>query len=204
MRLIAAILAFACSSSIAMATEEPDFASVQRDGNIEVRDYAGQIVAEVTVEGSRETAPSSAFRPLANYIFGGNAPRQEIAMTAPVTSTQGQEIAMTAPVTSSESGQGSWTVAFIMPSEWTLQTLPAPNDPRVSLREVAPRRMVAIEFRGGRTAENLSGHLGQLETWLEENGYAVVGAPEYAFYSPPWVPTPLRRNEIMIEVAAGF
>lgn len=200
MRLLAVLLTFAFSTAAAMATEEPAYESVRRDGAIEVRDYAGMIVAEVTVEGSREAAPNRGFRPLANYIFGGNAPREEIAMTAPVTATQGQEIAMTAPVTSSSEGDDQWTVAFIMPSEWTMATLPEPNDPRVSLREIEPRRMVAIEFRGGRSADNLSGHLAELESWLADNGYEAAGDPEYAFYSPPWVPTPLRRNEIMLEV----
>jgi hypothetical protein len=194
------VLSLMLMSAAAMATEEPAYESVRRDGAIEVRDYAGMIVAEVTVEGSREAAPNRGFRPLANYIFGGNAPREEIAMTAPVTATQGQEIAMTAPVTSSPDGEDQWTVAFIMPSEWTMASLPEPNDPRVTLREIEPRRMVAIEFRGGRSADNLSRHLGELQTWLADNGYAAAGEPEYAFYSPPWVPTPLRRNEIMIEV----
>ncbi|WP_420432028.1 hypothetical protein [Hyphobacterium sp.] len=65
------------------------------------------------------------------------------------------------------------------------------------------RRDGAIEFRGGRSAENLSGYPGELEAWLAAQGYEAVGDPEYAFFSPPWVPTPLRRNEIMIEVAAA-
>ncbi|WP_421786316.1 SOUL family heme-binding protein [Hyphobacterium sp.] len=201
MRLIVGLLALMFSPAAAMATEEPAYESVHRDGAIEVRDYAGMIVAEVTVEGGREAAPNRGFRPLANYIFGGNAPREEIAMTAPVTARPGQDIAMTAPVTSSPAAGDQWTVAFIMPSEWTMETLPEPNDPRVSLREVEPRRMVAIEFRGGRSDNNLSRHLQELESWLAANGYEATGDPVYAFYSPPWVPSPLRRNEIMIEIA---
>jgi hypothetical protein len=28
----------------------------------------------------------------------------------------------------------SWTVSFVMPRSWTLETLPRPNDSRISLR----------------------------------------------------------------------
>ncbi|HCR65033.1 MAG TPA: heme-binding protein, partial [Oceanicaulis sp.] len=83
-----------------MAAEEPAYTLVERDGPIEIRDYAPQIIAEVVVDGDRRQASGRGFRPLAGYIFGDNQPREEIAMTAPVTSTRsGQEIAMTAPVT---------------------------------------------------------------------------------------------------------
>ena len=199
MRFISLIAALILSSA-AMAAEEPAYTSVYRDGDIEVRDYAPMIVAEVQVQGSRERAPNSGFRPLADFIFGNNSPRQNISMTAPVTATRGESINMTAPVTSTEGEGGTWTVGFVMPSEWTMETLPQPNNAAVSIREVPTRRMVAIEFRGGRTDRNLDEHLAELEAWMAENGYEAAGDPEYAYYSAPWVPTPFKRNEIMIEI----
>ncbi|WP_421791974.1 SOUL family heme-binding protein [Hyphobacterium sp.] len=199
MRFIALFAALIVSSA-AMAAEEPAFTSVARDGNIEVRDYASMIVAEVQVRGSRGRASSAGFRPLADFIFGNNAPRQEIDMTAPVTTTRGQEIAMTAPVTSTEATDGIWTVGFVMPSEYTMETLPEPNNPAVQLREVPGRRMVVIEFNGARTSDRLDTHLNELESWLAAQGYEAVGEAEYASYSAPWVPTPFKRHEIMIEV----
>jgi hypothetical protein len=68
-----------------MATEEPAHRVVERVGAIEIREYAAMIVAEVEVSGDQTRASNRGFRPLANYIFGGNTPRQEIAMTTPVT-----------------------------------------------------------------------------------------------------------------------
>lgn len=106
-----------------------------RDGHFEVRDYPALVVAEVTVEGEQKEAASKGFRLLAGYIFGANKKRQRIAMTAPVAQqAAGENIAMTAPVAQTQGAAGTWVVRFTMPSAWTLETLPVPNDARVTLR----------------------------------------------------------------------
>lgn len=168
-----------------MAADEPAHTVLLRDGAIEVREYAPVIVAEVEVSGSREDAGSRGFRPLADYIFGNNAPRQSIEMTAPVTSTS--------------SGNNIWTVAFIMPAVWTMETLPRPNNPAINIREIFERRMVVIKYRGRRTAIIIEQHESELRAWMSANGYDSSGEAVYASFSPPWTPLPLRRHEIMIE-----
>jgi hypothetical protein len=199
--LFAALIAL--TPSAAMATEEPAHRVVERQGAIEIREYAAMIVAEVEVSGDQTRASNRGFRPLANYIFGGNTPRQEIAMTTPVTAapSRGQEIAMTAPVTYEPGEDGRWTVAFVMPSEWTMDTLPQPNDPNVTLREVAPKRIAAIRFNGGRNPRRFAAHQAELMAFLDARGLTAVGDPTFAYYSPPWIPTSLRRNEIWVELA---
>ena len=143
------------------------------------------------------------FQPLANYIFGGNQPREDIAMTAPVTASRsGQSIAMTAPVTYEPAGEGEWVVSFIMPSEWTMETLPVANDPEVRLREAPPRRVAVIQFSGVMNERRAERHLEELEAFLSERGLSALGAPTFAAYNPPWIPGPFRRNEIWIEVSA--
>ena len=189
-------------SGPAMAAEEPAYTLVERMGSIEIRDYPALIHAEVSVPGDRQEAMRRGFQPLANYIFGGNQPQSEIAMTAPVTSSRsGQSIAMTAPVTSErpEAG-GAWTVSFIMPSEWTMQTLPAANDPRVRLRQAPPRRVAVVQFSGVMNERRSERHLAELEAFLDERGLKAQGEPVYAAYDPPWIPGPFRRNEIWIEI----
>ena len=147
MRVFAGLAGLVCllASGAAMAAEEPSYTLVERVGSIEIRDYPGLIHAEVTVRGDRQTATRRGFQPLANYIFGGNQPREDIAMTAPVTASRsGQSIAMTAPVTSEPAGEGEWVVSFIMPSEWTMETVPVANDPDVRLREAPPLRVLRL------------------------------------------------------------
>lgn len=206
MRLFPALAALiALISAPAMAAEEPPYAVVETHGDIEIRDYPALIVAEVEMDGDRREAANQGFRPLAGYIFGGNSPREEIAMTAPVTSTPaegGAEIAMTAPVTSEPVGEGSWRVAFIMPEQWSMDTLPAPDDARVELREVPARRVAAIRFNGLMGEDRIADKLSELQTFLDEHDHEAASAPTYAAYNPPWIPAPFRRNEIWIEIAA--
>jgi len=205
MRVFAGLAGLVCllASGAAMAAEEPSYTLVERVGSIEIRDYPGLIHAEVTVRGDRQTATRRGFQPLANYIFGGNQPREDIAMTAPVTASRsGQSIAMTAPVTYEPAGEGEWVVSFIMPSEWTMETLPVANDPDVRLREAPPRRVAVIQFSGVMNERRAERHLEELEAFLSERGLSALGAPTFAAYNPPWIPGPFRRNEIWIEVSA--
>lgn len=83
-----------------------------------------------------------------------------------------------------------------------METLPAPNDPRVTLREMPARRMAAIRFSGGPDMARFEEMTGELTAFLEREGYEIVGEPVYARYDPPWIPTPFRRNEVMIEIAS--
>ncbi|MEN0652506.1 MULTISPECIES: SOUL family heme-binding protein [Hyphobacterium] len=204
---LAAALTALVPFSEARAADEPPHTVARSEGPIEIRDYAPMILAEVEVSGSMAGAGNSGFRPLAGYIFGANTSRQsqgseEIAMTSPVIQTRSEEIAMTTPVTQTRGEAGQWRVAFVMPPEWSMETLPAPNDPRVTLREMPARRMAAIRFSGGPDMNRFEEMTGELTAFLEREGYEIVGEPVYARYDPPWVPTPFRRNEVMIEIAS--
>lgn len=203
--MLAALPALAIAPA-AQASDEPPHTVTREEGAIQIRDYDAMILAEVEVSGSMAAAGNSGFRPLANYIFGGNTSRQtqgsdEIAMTSPVIQSRSEEIAMTTPVTQTRGQAGEWRVAFVMPPEWTMETLPVPNDARVELREVPARRMAAIRLSGGPNMERFEEKTDELTGFLEAEGYEIVGEPVYARYDPPWVPTPFRRNEVMIEVA---
>lgn len=196
-------LALAMSSLSSLATDEPKHSVVTKVGDFEIRQYQAMIVAEVSVEGSMGDASSKGFRPLAGFIFGDNQPEQEIAMTAPVTRTKSVKIEMTAPVTrveNAEGGEGSWTVAFVMPDSWTMETLPKPINKDISLREVPERLVASIQFSGRGNEKAHRKNQVKLEQWISDQGYEIIGQPQYAGYDAPWVPWPFRRNEVMIDV----
>ncbi len=187
----------------ARAIEEPAYTLVLQDGAIEIRDYAPTIVAEVLVEADRSRASSAGFQPLADYIFGANAPRQSIEMTAPVTTQAAPvKIDMTAPVTQTQAEDGRWLVRFVMPSEWTMETLPAPTNPSVALIETPPQRVAAIRYSGSWRAASQDAKTAELMSWITAQDLVVAGPPIYAGYNPPWTPPFLRRNEVMIPLAA--
>ena len=199
--LIAAVLSVLPMT--AGATEEPPHETLVKDGKYEIRRYEPTIVAEVEITGDMRRAGNSGFRPLADFIFGNNTARSEIEMTAPGTRVKSEKIAMTAPVTRTLD-DSVWTVAFVMPKEWTMDTLPVPNNSDVKIREVPGELMATVKFSGVGREGVFEQKQAALETWLSEQGYEAIGAPRFAGYDAPYVPGPFRRNEVMIPVAISL
>ncbi|MBS2033068.1 MAG: heme-binding protein [Deltaproteobacteria bacterium] len=186
----------------AMATETPKHQVLARYRDFEVREYPSLVVAETEVEGDRGEADNEGFSRLAGYIFGRNHSAKKIAMTAPVTEAPVEEkkIAMTAPVTEESAGPRRWRMQFMMPSELPLEALPEPNDARVHLRVLPPRRFAAIRYSGRWSQQNYDEHLEQLQAAMQREGLSAKGEPVWARYDPPFKPWFLRTNEILIEV----
>ena len=192
---------------VAMATEEPEYTILNQVDNFELRRYDPQIVAQTWVTGDQKQAGNKGFKILADYIFGNNtAPGGEsskISMTSPVKmqpqradSDQSQKIAMTSPVAMQEQ-DGKWRVRFVMPSKYTMQTLPKPNNDEVIIIEVPAKTYGVIKFSGLTGEEKVATKTAQLKEWMQNLN--IVGTPEMARYNPPWTLPFMRRNEIMIE-----
>jgi len=197
---------FGGCSIVGTKTTEPSWHSVRQDGDIEIRDYDPMVVAEVTTAGERYAAINAGFRILAEYIFGGNTAQTKIPMTAPVTQeardAKSVKIAMTAPVTQEASAnQNEWKIRFVMPPEYTLTSLPVPNDARIKFLKIPAYRTAVIQFSGFNTDNNLNEHQTTLMNWLTKNNIAPIGQPIYAFYNPPWTLPFFRRNEIMVRIS---
>ena len=198
--VLGAILGATLVGTDAMAVEEPAFKAVLHEGAFEVRDYPALVVAEVTVSGDQKEAASRGFRLLAGYIFGGNKRRQSIAMTAPVAQAPTSEkIAMTAPVTQTQNA-GEWVVRFTMPSAYSMETLPEPNDPKVHLRAVPPARFAVLQFSGLARKDDVAAKTAELEKLAATHHLRAIGPASLAQYDPPWTLWFMRRNEVMIPV----
>ncbi len=127
---------------------------------------------------------------------------EKIAMTAPVMQKSGNEkIAMTAPVMEVQAGNQMWVIQFVMPKQYTLKTLPKPNNPAVKIIEKLGKKMIAIRFSGFVTESNLTEHLKVLQQYINQKAIKTSGEPVYAFYNPPWTLPMQRRNEILINLA---
>jgi hypothetical protein len=187
-------------SSTAMATEEPDFKLLEKDGNFELRQYAAYVVAETRVEADFEDAGSVAFQRLFGYISGKNVAQQKIAMTAPVTQSRGEKIAMTAPVSQVADGR-AFLVAFTLPSTYTLATAPKPLDPTIQVREVPAQVIACWRYSGRWTVENYRQNETLLRERIKARGLVARGDATLARYNPPFTPWFLRRNEVLIPVA---
>jgi hypothetical protein len=184
-----------------MAIEEPPYKVVEESGDFEIRQYQPYIEAETLVEGDFREVGNVGFRRLFDYIQGKNRKRQEIPMTAPVTQEAASEkIPMTAPV-GQEKVAGKWRITFVMPSSYTMSTLPQPLDPRVNLVEIPGRLMAVNQYSGTWSQKRYEAKERELREFIQEKGLKVVGQPLWARYNPPFMPWFLRRNEVMIPVA---
>lgn len=180
------------------AIEEPEYKVLRQLDNVELRQYAPYVVAEVVLDATAEDAGSQAFPILAGYIFGKNKGQRKFAMTAPVTQTAVPvKMEMTAPVTQAEV-PGGMRVQFVLPGDVTLESAPEPLDPRVQLRLVPASQWAAIRYSGTWSQTNDDEHLGKLQAALAAAGVATQGPPVLARYNSPMTPWFMRRNEIWL------
>jgi len=187
-----------------MAIEKPTYKILDKDGSIELREYAAYIRATVSVTGlSHNNAGNNAFSLLADYIFGNNIDRSKIKMTVPVMteySNLSTKIAMTAPVTTIHNDNNTYEVSFVMPSEYTIHTIPRPVNTAVTLHEVPKHRSVAITFSGRSSEDTIHSNTNSIQKWIAKNKLTAVSSPSLARYDPPWKPGFMRTNEIIIHV----
>ena len=207
--LLALLVGFLGMES-AMAIEEPKYEVRISQAPFELRHYAPTLIAQTLVEGDMDAASNKGFRLIADFIFGnnlavGSEQAAKIAMTAPVTvEPQSSKIAMTAPVTI-EPQLGSaqqWRIHFVMPSQYTLATIPKPKNSAVTLHELPSKYFVVHRYSGFNTEARVQEKTDEALAWAKQQSLKVVGTPQLSRYDPPWTLPMFRRNEIMVEVAA--
>lgn len=173
---------------------------LKKDGKIELREYPAHILAEVDVRDKDfKNAANSGFGPLADFIFGNNTSKSGISMTAPVEITRSEKIAMTAPVKVQKSAK-VYTVSFVMPKRYTLESLPKPGNKEVRIKKVSGYNAAAIRFSGFFNEKKISKKADELAAWVKKEGLKPKGSIIVAGYDPPWVPFFLARNEVMVIV----
>ena len=191
----------------AMAYEEPLYRVLEENDSFEIREYAPYLVAVVLVRDDFEDVGNRAFRVLFDYISGQNTKQKKISMTVPVNQQpvpkNGEKIKMTTPVLQapeSEEGNG-YRFSFVMPSEYSLDTLPRPNDPRITINQVPARLMAVRRYSGSWSEKNYRKNETILLTALRERELKTEGAPIYARYNSPFSLWFMRRNEVLIGLA---
>ena len=197
-----------CSTSLLTActvfgirnSEEAKYSVLYTENNIQIRQYQELLIAQTQSKGDYEKSSSSAFKLLAGYIFGENQSQKKIEMTTPVLQkSQSEKIEMTVPVYQQENSD-TWTMTFVLPSKYTLETIPIPLDKNIEIKMVPAKKVATIQYTGFINSKKIKDHADQLLSWLESNGYTSVSEPYSAGYDPPWTIPFLRRNEVHIEI----
>lgn len=198
--LLLVVISLAGPLNTLMATEEAEYNVLDCDGDFELRQYTPQIVAETLVEGDFKEVGNEGFRRLFDYISGNNRKKQSIPMTAPVSQeTASERIPMTAPVNQEKVGE-KWRITFLLPSRYSMETLPEPLDPRIKLVEIPPRLMAAFRYSGTWSKERYEERENRLKERIRQRGLTIAGESIFARYNPPFMPWFLRRNEVLIPV----
>lgn len=196
-KLAASLAFFLIAAGPAMAVEEPPFETLLKDGAFELRRYPALVVAETVVQGDMGSASNQGFRRIADFIFGNNSAttpdkKTTIAMTAPVAVQPLQD--------SDFKSAPEWRVQFVMPGEYSLGTLPRPNNPAVAVRQAPVRTTAVLSYSGLNSDAKVQAKTEELKAWVSARKLESLGPPQLARYDPPWTLPPWRRNEIQIEV----
>lgn len=173
-------------------TESTSYEVLETFDGVEIRRYPTIILAKVS-----GLSDDMAFRILFRYITGENKVRQDIAMTVPVISTGPtyQRIAMTRPVLSDEE-----SFSFVVPSFYSITTVPQPVDERVRMVEVKPRKLAVLRFSGRMHQEAIETKEAELLRAVKGRGLKTRGEAFLMRYNGPGTPGFLRRNEVAIEI----
>jgi hypothetical protein len=184
--LIAATALFIFQSFTNMAfaeTEKQKYRVVHSEKEFEIRFYPSALLATVYSDANnyRELAYPG-FRKLAGYIFGGNESDTKISMTSPV-----------------HMDMDSASMSFVMPSSFSEENLPMPDDPGVKIERTDDVYVAAIRFGGYASDKDIRNYSEKLKSLLEEKGIKWYGNFRYLGYNPPFQPFG-RRNEIIVNV----
>ena len=200
----AVLIQSGCSVFGIRSTEEASYVVLDDQEEFQLREYAGLVVVETTVNAEFDQAGNEAFGRLFGYISGENQASQKIAMTAPVLATEdnsadGESIDMTAPVIADQTSDG-WRYTFVLPNSYTLANAPIPTNTKVRLVEIEPKLVAVLRYSGTWDEDDFRDNSARLQSWISENQLELLSLPRVAGYDPPWTIPFLRRNEVMIDV----
>jgi len=166
-------------------TEEQKYTVIKKFKEFEIRFYPSATIA--TINSNAKTykdLSGPGFRKLAGYIFGGNETNAKISMTSPVQMDINDSVS---------------TMSFVMPSAYTKDNLPKPNDPIVRIKNTADEYVAVIKFGGYASDEDLKIYSEKLQSLLKENRITAFGNYRFLGYNPPFQFIG-RRNEIIVAI----
>lgn len=151
--------------------------------NVNFKTYSQYTLASVKMDGKSLNNAKGKFSVLANYIFGGNSDKKQIAMTSPVIYNMSNYA----------------TFSFIMPDNYEVSNLPSPNSKEISFKTNKNQCIASITFGGFVNNENCKENYLKLLEVLNANDISHSNDYMLAVYNSPYQIIN-RKNEIWIEV----
>ncbi len=164
-------------------SDQPKYDVIKRQESFEIRHYQSFMMIEAT---DRNLESYQGFRLAFDFIQGNNE--------------RGQKIAMTVPVVNQLNDNGVQTTAFVMPLKMTYDDVPQPLNDNLQ-KVIMPERLCAvIRFSSNPKMSEIRDFEKNLRSWIDQEGYRIVGVLQLARYNPPFIPGFLKRNELWFEV----
>jgi len=121
-------------------------------------------------------------------------------MTAPVIlEPKSKIINMTAPIIT-EGNNREWLISFIMPKEFSIKTLPKPNNKDIKIISLPKEKYAVIVFSGLVREVSYKEQAMLLNNFISDSNLTSVGQLQIARYNPPWTLPFFRRNELMVKI----
>lgn len=155
---------------------------LKKDGKFEIRSY--QDLITVAVEESNLVS-ANGFGSIFQYISGGNENKEKISMTTPVIN---------------ELKEDGVTTEFVMPRRYNASTLPKPENKKLSIKKTESSTVLSITFNGSINDKRLRFYKKLLSDYAVKNNLTTTGIFRLARYNPPFMPSFLRRNELLIDL----
>lgn len=161
--------------------EQPEYDLMDKEGKFELRRYK-----EAKILSTTTSEFNNGFSTLSSYIFGKNKEKEKIAMTSPVLTEMDNE--------------KTKRMVFYVPKKFENKEMPTPYSDNIDFSIQETRSIAIIRFHGFMTYKKREKYLDKLLEILELKGIQTKGSAFYLNYSDPFVPPPMRINEIGIEI----
>ena len=161
--------------------EQPEYELKEKEGKFELRRYKDAKILSTTTSQF-----NNAFSVLSSYIFGKNKENEKIAMTSPVLTEMETDNTM--------------KMVFFIPKKYRNKQMPTPYSDDIEISTQNARDVAVIRFHGFMTEKKRERYLDKLLEILKKKSIQTKGSAFYMNYSDPFVPPPLRINEIGIEL----
>jgi hypothetical protein len=162
--------------------ETAEYQVLEKDGDFEIRRYETYHTAAVEQDGLSDDI---GFNQLFDYISGNNTNHEKIAMTVPVIN---------------EMKRDRITTEFVIPHKYSLENIPRPNNPNITLKKIEGSLTAAITFSGTVHEKEVRHYEELLTEWLVKKNVKTSGEFRLARYNSPFSVPFLRRNEVLINI----
>lgn len=196
--ILVAVLVYASSNARPAIAQGYTVTGGPKDA-IQIRNYAPVVVVEVEVSGRQKEARQTGIAMIADYVFGHNGENKEVSLNH----ASGETTPSISPPVVLQTGPEQWTIRFALPSQYTVDTLPAPANEHLKLVAMPPRRYAVTRLSGSVNVANLQRHSDKLIEFAKKKNLQPVGEAMLADYNPPSGTFSMRhRRDVMLEISA--